>query len=93
MEKRTHRKCDDKYFDALKEETLSDALVTYKIGTIVQDYDLKHHIKLVQEELKDEHEAWRKEGVIGEFFDDSFGRIIEQIFLKHMGAKLLEDRE
>lgn len=74
-----------------EEKTLSDALVTYKIGTIVQDYDLKHHIKLAQDDLKKEFA-----GTLADIEINRRGRIIsriDKVFIKHFGAKLLEAGE
>lgn len=55
--------------------------------------DVKEHIQNAQKRLKEEHEAWRKEGVIGEFFDDSFKLKIDRIFKEEFGEKLLLSKQ
>ena len=63
MEKRTHRKCDDKYFDALKKETtLANEEIEIQGDRLENDegesfrrvlpsFYVKHHIKLAQQDL------------------------------------------
>ena len=105
MEKRQHRKCDDKYFDALKEEeSLSDEITMNYLSDdakpeLLLVEKVKHHIKLAQQDIEDALDknvmgmVDRKQIPTHFEQNNEAKEIINKIFLKHFGAKLLEDGE